>query len=114
MLLGCSVECVGRTRGDRRFGLGEGGQILVLILVGLVVDEAEDSIDGLSVKENGNGSLTIDEQSAVQTERWQIGWKYLRITPMSADVQLKLMVGELPVVGEETEDEPVERNDEAV
>jgi hypothetical protein len=33
---------------------------------------------------------------------------------MSADVQLKLMVGELPVVGEETEDEPVERNDEAV
>jgi hypothetical protein len=60
MLLGRGIECVGRRRRDRRFGPGEGGQILVLVFVSLVVDEAEDSVNGLGVKENGNGSLTIE------------------------------------------------------
>ena len=64
MLLRGDVECVGGRRRNRRFSLGEGGQILVLVLVGLVVEEADSSIDGLGVKENRNGGLTIDGQSA--------------------------------------------------
>jgi hypothetical protein len=73
MLLRGGVECVSRRRGSRRVSLNELGQILVLILVALVVDETENPVDGLGVEQNGNGSLTVDEQSAVQTRGGQVG-----------------------------------------
>jgi hypothetical protein len=73
MLLRGGIECVGRRRGSRRVSLNELGQIFVLILVALVVDETENPVDGLGVEQNGNGSLTVDEQSAVQTRGGQVG-----------------------------------------
>jgi hypothetical protein len=62
-----------RRRGDGRVVLGEGSEILVLVCVGLQVDEAKNSPDSLGIEQKRDGCLKVHGQSAVQARRDKMG-----------------------------------------
>lgn len=59
------VKCVGRRREVESVNLWK-GQMLVFVLVGAIVDEAQKSPNSLRIENERNGSLEVYEQSVVQ------------------------------------------------